>query len=552
LNEPLEATNSSIPATGRLDESQSSAGLRRALAVTAIAFLCLGVWALSPISPDEIAFRQVWGRVIADHGAVYGLYEMCPSSIKTVPIVLKPVAWLLAATMSILSPLEMRILSFTAVLAVVFTTVRQTAGSRNRAAAFLVLASFVGIAGACLIWVRYEFPLELHLLSCLVAAARLTSRRTGVPGDLGVAVGLILGAALSVLTHPQGLLLLPLTSYLLARLAVRRFGSFGLIAGVVPFVLFVPPALTLRHFVCTEHPEIEAMIRNLTFDASDLGARHLALSLFDGVRFYVGSFLYAASYPIRFLPGVDEASGPVRATNMLVAVVVVLLGGFTLCIPAIALFRCCKSFRFRRGCSALPELFEKNQPFVIAALITIPVIFLFVYDRNHQVYRNDSMNHFASVAACLIFASLSSPVAIRATKIFCAIIVTTVAASLISNAVLFVPPLWDGYAGPSVSVFRSWSQAAHDTNEAAQICKMDLQRGRIIVDDLTQAGVFSSPVTIPVTYLQLQANYSGMSIHDAVISVKANYAILECPYFDTILGVKPQGRAGKICCYTFN
>jgi hypothetical protein len=97
-------------------------------------------------------------------------------------------------------------------------------------------------------------------------------------------------------------------------------------------------------------------------------------------------------------------------------------------------------------------------------------------------------------------------------------------------------------ASPTLSVFRSWSQAAHDTNEAARLCKMDLQRGRIIVDDLTQAGVFSRPVTIPVTYLNGQAYYIGMSVHDAAISVKANYAILECPYFD-LFGVCAAGQS---------
>ena len=181
------------------------------------------------------------------------------------------------------------------------------------------------------------------------------------------------------------------------------------------------------------------------------------------------------------------------------------------------------------GAIALSELFEKNQSFVIAVLIAIPVVFLFVYDRIHAFYRNDYLNHFASVAACLTFASLSGRVAVRVTKGACAIIGIAVGASLISNAFLFVPPLRDGYEGPSLSVFRSWSQAAHDTKEAARLCKMDLQRGRIIVDDLTQAGVFSRPVTIPVTYLQLQADLIGISVREAAISVKANYAILRCP-----------------------
>jgi hypothetical protein len=551
VNEPVEVSNASASSSEGLDENRSSTAFRYALIVTAIAFLCLGVWALSPIYPDEIAFRQNLGRIAADHGVVYGLFDMCPSSIKTVPLVLKPVAWLLAETMRILSPLEMRVLSFTAVLAVVFSTVRQAAGNRNPAAGFFVLASFVGIAGASLIFVRYEFALELHLLSCLVAAARLTRPRTGALGDLGVAAGLMLSAALSVLSHPQGLLLLPLTSYFLLRLAVRRFGLIGLIAGVVPSVLFVPPALALHHFVCTEHPKIEAGIEKLGFDASNLGARHLAKLLLDGVRAYVGSFLYADGFPERFLPGVDAATSPVRATNMLVAVVVLFFGGFALCIPAVALFRCCKSFRFRPGRIALSELLEKNQPFVTALLITIPVIFLFVYDPSHNFYRNSYLNHFLAIAVSLVFASLSRRAAVRITKSACVIVGTAVGASLIANAFLFIPPLWNGYEGPSLSVFRSWPQVTRDTEELARQCKMDLQRGHIIVDDLTQAGVFSRPVTIPVTYLSLQANLLGMSDHDAAISIKANYAILRCPYFN-LLGIKPQGKTGEICCYAFN
>jgi hypothetical protein len=445
----------------------------------------------------------------------------------------------------------MRILSFTAALAVVFTTVRQAAGSRNPASSLLILASFVGVAGTGLILVRYEFALEIQLLSCLVAAARLTRQRTGVPGDVGVAIGLLMGAALSVWSHSQGLLLLPLTSYLFARLAVRRFGSIGSIAGVVPFVLFVPPALTMFHSVCTEHPEIEAFWRTLVFGPANFGLRRLAPLLFDGARAYVGSFLYAASFPLHFLPGVDEGNGVLRATNILILIVVVFIGVLALCIPAVALFRFFKSFKFRPQSVALSELFEKNELLIVAALIAVPVVLLFVYDPKHAYYRDCYLNHFAAVAACLALASLSGPLAVRVTKGACAITGIAAAASLIANVFLFVPPLWDGYEGPSLSVFRSWSQAAYETNAAAGLCKMDLQRGRIIVDDLTEAGVFSRPVLIPITYLQLQANLVGMSVYDAAVSVKASYAILRCPDFGH-LGVEPQASTGEICCYTFN
>ncbi|WP_415823487.1 hypothetical protein [Mycobacterium basiliense] len=543
MTDPAAATS------GQADETKSSAPLYRALGATGVAFACLGVWALSPIYPDEIAYRQQSGRVVPDHGVVYGLYEMCPSNVKAVPVVLEPVAWLLSQTMRMLSPLEMRILSFAAVLAVVFTVVRQTAGNRNPGAGYLVLASFVGVAGASLIFVRYEFALELQLLSCLVAAGRLTRRRTGIPGDLGVALGLILAAALSVWSHIQGLLFLPLTSYLLARLAVRRFGSIGLLAGIVPLALFVPPALTLHHPVCTEHPEIEAFWQSLAFDDSNFGARQLALLLFHSARSYVGSFVYAPLFPIRFLPGV-ASNAPITAMNMLISLVIIFMAGLVLCILAVSLFRWCKSFRLPLRNIAPTKLFEENQPFVIAALIALPVLILFAYDAQNAFYRNSYLNHLISVAACLILASFSGPVALRFTKGASAIIGIVVGASLVFNAVLFVPRLANGYEGPSLSVLRRWSQASHDTEKLARLCKMDLRRGRIIVDDFTQAGVYSRKMTIPITYLHLQANLIGMSTHDAAISVKANYAILHCPYFD-VLDIRPQARIGEVCCYTF-
>jgi hypothetical protein len=361
-----------------------------------------------------------------------------------------------------------------------------------------------------------------------------------------------------VLVHPQGLLLLPLTSYLLLRLAVRRFGSGGLIAGFVPFVLFVPPALKLNHFVCTEHPEIQAYVRTLFFDTSNLNARHLAQLLLNGVRAYFHSFLYTSSYSIGYLPGVNASSGPVRVANMLVALVVIYLGIVAFCVPAVALFRFRKFSRFRLGRIVLSEVLDNNPPFVIAVLITVPVLFLFLYDPAHNFYRVFYLNHFTSIAACLFVSPLSGRTAVRMAKAGRVLTGMAVVASLVANTFLFIPYLWHGYTHPSLPVGTnpslpmgiSWSQSELETEKVARLCKMDLKRGRIIVDDLTQAGVFSDPVTIPITYLRLQAEVIGVSVREAAISVKANYAILRCPYFD-LLEVQPQGRIGEICCYAF-
>jgi hypothetical protein len=474
---------------------------------------------------------------------------MCPSNIKSVPVVLKPAAWLLAETMRIFSPVEIRILSCAAILAVVFTVVRQVAGTRNPAAGFLVLSSFVGVAGAALIFVRYEFVFEVQLLSCLLVAARLKQQRVGVVGDVVAAIGLMLSAALSVWSHLQGLLLLPLAAYLLARLTFRRFGSIGALAGLLPFILFVPPALTLHHSVCTEHPEIEAHWRSMTLGGRGFDAGTVAQQLADGAHAYVGSFLYKSRFPINFLPGI-EVNGFLAVTNVLVCTVVIVMTGLALITPFVSLWsqRVSKASTVKE--SAEGAALSNYDQVVVALLILAPVGFLYVYDTQHNFYRNFYINHFIAIAACLVLGSLSGHAAVRIARGGRWAISITVALSLASNVVLFIPPLVKGYEGPSLSVRRNWSQVTRNTEEAARLCKMDLSRGRIIVDDWTQAGLSTRPMTIPITYLALQARLVGISDYEAAIKVKANYAILRCPYFEA-LRVEPQGKVGEICCYTF-
>ncbi len=518
-----------------------------AIIVTMVAFACLAVWWLSPIYPDEIAFRQQLGRSIADRGLVYGLYGLCESNVKTIPVVFQPAAWLLSATFQALSPLDMRILSFASVLGVIFAAARLIAKERHPIASFALLASFAGVAGSGLIYVRYEFALELHLLSCLAAACVLRSSITSALMDGGIALVLIACASISVWCHIQGLTLLPLTAYLLTIMAVRRFGRVGLGAVAVPFLLLLYPAVMFHRSICTEYPAIETFWRKMVFDPSVLLAGPFDW-LVGKLSLHIGNFLFAAQFPVRYLPGVESQDDWVSMINLGVASVVGLAGlTLVVLLAAIPIF-----WRF----AAKPQAPHAGSPsadrFILSLsfLIAAPAGFLFLYDSAHNFYRSFYIHHIAVVAIAMAISAAPMRRAAVVASVIGAVSAAIAAVSILASAVLLVPPLWQGYEGPSLSIFRDWSATRKEVKALAGSCGADLNRGRIVTDDLTQDVVLTKPQTFPVTYVSLQASIAGLPIAEALQRIRPNYAILQCRNFG-ILNLTPRTRRGDLCCFDF-
>lgn len=520
------------------------------LITTLIAIACLGVWWLSPIYSDEIAFRQQLGRTISDRGVVYGLYELCESNIKTVPFVMKPAAWALSSVMQALSPLEMRVLSFSAVIGVIAMTARLASGARNPAAAFITLASFAGVAGSGLIFARYELGLEVHLLSCLVAAGLVMRAKTSVVLDVLVAVGLIACATFSVFCHIQGLILLPLTAYLLQKIAVRRFGAVGFGAAAIPFALLLYPTLTLHRSVCAEYPEIEVFWRKMAFDPESFSLAGSLGWLLDKWWLHARNFEYAVEFPARFLPGIPEQGTFVSALNAVVQIVVGLTGLALAAVLILTPILVLSASRSRNLIRASKALDTSGFLLMLSFLIGVPAAFLFIYDSAHNFYRSFYVHHLAIVAITLAVAAIPWRLSSGAVKGAAASLTVFASVSMLANAILVAPPLWAGYEGPSLSIFRNWSATKRDVERLAAQCGADLSRGRIIVDDLTQAAVFSRPVTFPWTYLSLQASITGLSVDEALRRARPNYAILQCRNSD-LLKLNPQARLNGLCCSNF-
>ncbi len=228
-----------------------------------------------PIYPDEMAFRQQFGRIIADHGLIPGLYALCESNLKTAPAVLWPAAWASSWLMTQVAPPAARLLSCAAILAVLGTTARLVSAGRNPYASLLLLASFAGVAGSGLIFVRYEFALEWHVLAALAAMAVVPAATipdapaTPLRASVAIAAALALFAAtsFSIWAHPQGLLFLPLSAYVLFWLVRPLLGRAGSAALALALCAVLAQAsLVLHHSTCAEFPQIEVFWRKMTLD----------------------------------------------------------------------------------------------------------------------------------------------------------------------------------------------------------------------------------------------------------------------------------------------
>ncbi|MEI6835005.1 MAG: hypothetical protein WCL28_13545, partial [bacterium] len=177
--------------------------------------------------------------------------------------------------------------------------------------------------------------------------------------------------------------------------------------------------------------------------------------------------------------------------------------------------------------------------------------FLFLYDSAHNFYRSFYVHHFTSVALTLFISTIAVQPQTCLVRRIGLSVAAFAAVSMLANALLLLPPLWRGYEGPSLSIFRDWSSAKREVEVLAHECGADLNRGRIIVDDLTQDAVLTRSVVFPVTYLSLQASITRISIPDVLQRLSPNYAILQCRNFE-LIKIQPQGTRGDLCCFNFN
>jgi len=532
--------------------------LRNALALSLVGlvFLSLWVWHRMPIYPDEMALKIQVQRYIPDHGIIYGLYALCTSNIKHVPLAFLLPAWSLSVLDQHFSAVQLRVLPFTAIAASICLAVWYSLWRDALFAAAVACTGLIGVAGSSLVMGRPEYFHAINLAACLAAYMFIESgSRNLLLRCLFISL-LSISILFSMYVHVQGILFLPLTLYFVYRLICISFEKK--FVAILIFIILAFGTLTEMNFyhrACREFPAILNFWGDMTFRVSIFKTMTIFKWLGDKIIRYVHPFLYRQDYSIGYLPPAGNPAIPgkvaITALNIGIAIVVPLNFILAIFITARVTIRTLLDLiQVNRNHGLFQKWWGNNTRFVPLLLFAWPVLFLFFYDEAQNFYRSIFINFILSIfiAICLFSVAQRRRSAAKIYSIFCA---TLLVGSISANFLLFRPALANGYEGPSVSLNHDPAVLNREIATLVQQGKMDLSKGRIIFDDMTYDSVKQYARLYPVTYLVLQAEVTGIEVDETLNRLKPNYAIAKC----TDLGDIKRGQHyqnGDLCAIDFN
>jgi hypothetical protein len=363
---------------------------------------------------------------------------------------------------------------------------------------------------------------------------------------------------LSLYAHIQGLLFLPLTIYLAYKLIFPQIGkplALSLMSAL--FVLLAVTELAFRRPSCSEFPQIVQFWKTMTFSPNQLATTGIMDWLLPKFDTYARAFIYTGRYAAHYLPGVGVSTIWESALRHLINIGVAVVSLVNLCaiifiavrLPIAAIWRC----GHRQGNIKIwlsEELGSAHK--LVSLLLALPVVFLFFYDNEQNFYRTFFLNFLAAIALSIYWSRISFLRLRMFAFTYFALCGVVVLASLFANAAWFADRFRTapGYEGPSLSIHRNWEGIRDDVASLARDCKMDLSKGKVIVDDMTYDSLKTYPTIYPITYLALQSSIVHMELPEVIEKVSPNYAIAQCRIMDaTKIGY--QHQRGDLCCLNF-
>jgi len=530
-----------------------------------LSIAALFAWYYSPIFPDEIAVRLLSGRYIQDNGLAQKLFYICPSNARETPLLFVIPAWILSWLDLHLSLVEIRILPFVTILAAIFLTIWFAIKGRNPAAAIGATITLIGVSGSGLIIARAEYWQVLNVACCVWIFSHLESaslrtghveRNTHTGMRYGLSALLLLSCLLSIYSHVQGLLFLPLTFYLIYRL-VSSSRWKGTVATVIIglFLLAVKTTITFKGTTCVEYPGIAQAINKMVFNPGEFESVKFTDWLAAHIHNYLQSFYFKDNYQVNYLPGINVGEGWLKnllaGLNQSIHIILMVNLILFVCAAVAALIFAIKQYvakyKLRGTGGTVTKGLEEAQAVMLFAF---PIIFLFFYDANQNFYRSFFINLLTGIMLTMFLSRLylgRLRTLVIAYFVLCG---AAVLASLIVNVWWFTGKFQAGFEGPSMSINKDWDGISRDVMSLAQDSGMDLLKGRIIVDDMTYDSLKRYPLLYPVTYLDLSGSLSKLTSTEIINRVRPNYAIVRCDYLRS-WGVTPQKTRNQFCAVNF-
>ncbi|QWD13009.1 hypothetical protein G6703_01660 [Polynucleobacter paneuropaeus] len=513
----------------------------------AVVFSSLVVWYVLPIYPDETALKMQLGRLIQDNFTINGLYAGCLSNIKQVPLILLPAAYIFSWFNLYLSPTEVRWLSFASIIGISFACSLRAIHIRSFMAPLLFFSSLLGVAASSLVMLRYEALQLLNLFLCLVVICGIWFGATTYSKAF-ISILIIFSFTLSIFTHLQGFIFLPICIYALYKLyGFDEFRKYFLPITLGISVLVVS-GLIFNKSSCEQFPEVENFWRAMNINWNELREDISFVRLQAKLNLYARSFLYQYSYSIDYLPHIQQFQSPKQGVKILNYSIVFILG-MNVFMGLCLIVRACIEFPYKNFTRAISSYFDKNWATIF---LILPAFSLFFYDQVNNFYRNIFIN-FLIVVGLIFSIDIKNKVIIIFSRFYIALILIAFIASVLMNwryfRPQFTPP--QSYQGPSISRYINRNALNASVDELVRQCSIDRSRGGIIVDDLTYEPLKNSPKLYPITYVQGIANIANVDISVVTDKFLPNAVIARCGSMEGAkLGIPFKARSGDICCTT--
>jgi hypothetical protein len=509
-----------------------------------------------PLYPDEIGVRLRNARYLSDGVVSFGLYP-CPSNVRLVPVVFRPASYFLSTLDQALGWHLVRAIPIAGVLLVLATTLYiVVVRLRATAAALILTAGFIGVAGSGLVLLRAEAPLLYLEAACLVGFILVWR---GMENRVATATFLALLICVTLIAfhvHPEAIILAPIVLLLALGFAMApRSPTTRGLAGVL-IVLTIAcawAALDRTKVLCPEYPSVETFFngKNLPAYAKREGWDEVEKYLGGKLKTFADQFTFTSGYQVDYLPTVDEESYgiPLRILNFSLRTAVLL--NLALALAILAYTAVCSAITLSTKNVSLADRLRsisRNPSLYLSASIA-GYLSLLVYDVDTAFYRDMHIHFILVMINAMALCGLRGPVKYALWPIGLACVALSISSTLMTDLTMS-KSFANGWTGPSIDSRTNWEAVRAQTNDVTEKCGIgDLDSG-IVMDDLTYDALKHHRHLIPITYITTAADpvaVEPFSIRRILKQNSATAIVVRCALLD-VFGLVPQHQNNGICC----
>lgn len=519
----------------------------------AAALLYLSQWLQMPLYSDEVAFRLLRSRYLADGAINFGIFP-CATNAQPIPMIFRPAGYLLSAADVKLGWSIVRLVPLAGVLLMLAATLTIILRRGGTAAALIAASGLIGVAGSGLILSRGEAPMLFLSVACLIGFA-IAARRHVQPWACGLYLVVTTPLALlAIFVHVQAAILAPLLLLTAISLSMRNASRTVItLATLAALVILVGTWTALNNRIqCPEYPDIESMLAKseLPGFAREEGAAGVKAYLQEKLPRYSGQFLFKSNYDANYLPGIEGApyGDGLSWLNAAIEAVVVfnlLVAGVVMMIAA--------AFSVRillRGHSWKERLaLFSGAPPAYLFLGLMGHLALLIDDVPTGFYRSFHIHFMLVMLNCLALLALHGRLKMLLWPVAIVSLTVSVASTIVTHTEMDAK-FADGWQGAFIKLQTDWNAVRATVHQVAARCDIGATDSDIVIDDLTYDAMKRHKHLIPVTYLGFAVG-AGASAPAALSKLlqglSAKAVVTRCASLP-VHGLKPEHEQDGICC----